>query len=248
MHVIARGAASGQPLLLLHGVGTGARGWAPQLDALADTRHVLAPDLPGFGGSPGPFTLHGAVTQLRAELERRGVECVDVCGLSLGALVALEYTAAWPEQVASLTLCAGFARLPDELRELQAGMVEALAGVPEADFAAVLADVTRAVPEPFRADALADIGGFTPASLAAVMAEASAFDILQPPRFQALHMPVLVLYGEHDAMNAPLCRNLANLLLADLERVPDAGHVANLDAPEAFNALLREFLDKQADV
>jgi pimeloyl-ACP methyl ester carboxylesterase len=245
MHVIERGAAGGRPLVLLHGVGTGARGWAPQMEALSNTRQVLAPDLPGFGGTSGPFTIDGAVQQLRAELERRGVEQIDLGGLSLGALVALAYAAAWPEQVVSLTVCAGFARLPAELREMQIGMVEALQGMPVDAFPSVLADITRAVPEQYRADAESDIAGFTPSSLAAVMQEASAFDILEPPRFLALRMPTLLLYGEHDAINAPLCRNLANLLQAELERVPDAGHVANLDAPEAFNALLRAFLDNQ---
>jgi pimeloyl-ACP methyl ester carboxylesterase len=114
---------------------------------------------------------------------------------------------------------------------------------PEA-FPSVIVDMTRAVPEPYRADAQADISGFTHTTLADVMTEATAFDITQSARFHALRMPTLILYGEHDTMNAPMCRNLANLLQAELERVPDAGHVANLDAPEAFNALLRDFLDK----
>jgi pimeloyl-ACP methyl ester carboxylesterase len=245
MHVIERGPAGGRPLVLLHGVGTGARGWTPQLEALSGTRQVLAPDLPGFGESHGPFTIAGAVEQLRAELERRDVERIDLCGLSLGALVALEYAAAWTEQVASLTVCAGFARLPAEIQGMQTAMVEALRGMPPEAFPSVIVDMTRAVPEPYRAAAHADISGFTHSTLADVMAEATAFDITQSARFQALRMPTLILYGEHDAMNAPMCRNLANLLQAELERVPDAGHVANLDAPEAFNALLRDFLDNR---
>ena len=143
MHVIERGSAGGRPLVLLHGVGTGARGWTPQLEALSDMRQVLAPDLPGFGGSSGPFTIDGAVEQLRVELERRGVERIDLGGLSLGALVALAYAAAWPEQVASLTVCAGFARLPPELQEMQSGMVAALEGMPPEAFASVIVDMTR---------------------------------------------------------------------------------------------------------
>src|SRR6476620_10664458 len=187
MHVIERGSAGGRPLVLLHGVGTGARGWTPQLEALSDTRQVLAPDLPGFGGSSGPFTIDGAVEQLRVELERRGVERIDRGGLSLGALVALAYAAAWPEQVASLTVCAGFARLPPELQEMQSGMVAALEGMPPEAFASVIVDMTRPVPEPYRADAQADLAAFTHVTLAAVMREASAFDLL--PNFQALRMP-----------------------------------------------------------
>jgi pimeloyl-ACP methyl ester carboxylesterase len=57
-------------------------------------------------------------------------------------------------------------------------------------------------------------------------------------------MPALVLVGERDRANASLAAVLArNLPDATLEIVPGAGHVANADAPEAFTALLRAFLD-----
>ena len=57
-------------------------------------------------------------------------------------------------------------------------------------------------------------------------------------------MPTLVLCGERDRVNVKLSRRLAETLPdARFEIVPDAGHVANLDNPEAFNRLLREFLE-----
>ncbi len=56
-------------------------------------------------------------------------------------------------------------------------------------------------------------------------------------------MPTLVLCGERDRINLKLSRRLAEGLPdARFEVVPGAGHVANLDNPEAFNTLLREFL------
>ena len=56
-------------------------------------------------------------------------------------------------------------------------------------------------------------------------------------------MPTLVLCGERDRVNLKLSRRLAEALPdARFEIVPDAGHVANLDNPQAFNRLLREFL------
>jgi 3-oxoadipate enol-lactonase len=57
-------------------------------------------------------------------------------------------------------------------------------------------------------------------------------------------MPVLVLVGENDWANGRLSRKLADQLPnAELEVVPGAGHVANLDAPDAFTEALRRFLD-----
>ena len=47
-------------LVLLHGMGTGASAWQPQLEALGEHYHILAPSLPGYGSRPGPFTLTSA--------------------------------------------------------------------------------------------------------------------------------------------------------------------------------------------
>jgi pimeloyl-ACP methyl ester carboxylesterase len=56
-------------------------------------------------------------------------------------------------------------------------------------------------------------------------------------------MPTLVLCGANDRFNVPLSKALAARLPdARFELVPDAGHVANLDNPEAFNAALERFL------
>jgi 3-oxoadipate enol-lactonase len=57
-------------------------------------------------------------------------------------------------------------------------------------------------------------------------------------------MPVLVLVGADDWANQRLSRKLADQIPgAQLELIPGAGHVANLDAPDAFNEALRSFLD-----
>ena len=54
-----------------YGVGTGARAWAPQVEAFSADYDVLAPFLPGFGPSPGPFTIPSAVASRRSP-KRRG--------------------------------------------------------------------------------------------------------------------------------------------------------------------------------
>ena len=84
---------TGPPLLLVHGLGSSARSWAPIVDALAAHRHVIAIDLPGFGKTP-PLTsevsirtLCDAITDyLRAE----GLLGIDAVGSSMGARLVLE--------------------------------------------------------------------------------------------------------------------------------------------------------------
>jgi pimeloyl-ACP methyl ester carboxylesterase len=86
---------SGEPLVLLHGIGGELCVWEPVLDALAREHEVIAVDLPGFGRSPAlpggvvptPAALAGAVAELLDEL---GVGTAHVCGNSLGGWVALE--------------------------------------------------------------------------------------------------------------------------------------------------------------
>jgi len=91
MHFVRRG--TGRPLLLLHGLGGTWRSWSPIMDALAETRDVIAVDLPGFGETPplageiSIATLADAVTAFCAE---HGLGAVDVVGSSMGARLALE--------------------------------------------------------------------------------------------------------------------------------------------------------------
>jgi 3-oxoadipate enol-lactonase len=141
-----------------------------------------------------------------------GDELLDLCGLSWGALVALRYALERPERVQSLTVTAAFASLPLHLRALQSVMSLAVRVVPRA-----------------------------PHELARPMREGARFDVRD--RLGSLHAPTLVLCGERDRLNLSLSRRLAAAIPdARFEVVPAAGHVANVDNPDAFNQLLAEFL------
>ncbi|MFB6986019.1 alpha/beta fold hydrolase [Streptomyces sp. NPDC056304] len=86
---------SGEPLLLLHGIGHHRQAWDPVLSALTAERDVIAVDLPGFGASPGlpdgvPYDLASVVPVLGAFCESVGLDRPHVAGNSLGGLLALE--------------------------------------------------------------------------------------------------------------------------------------------------------------
>jgi pimeloyl-ACP methyl ester carboxylesterase len=86
---------SGEPLLLVHGLGGERVIWEPVLDLLAAERDVIAVDMPGFGASP-PLpddvdpTPQALASSLGAFLGELGIERAHVAGNSLGAWVALE--------------------------------------------------------------------------------------------------------------------------------------------------------------
>ncbi|MFD5426177.1 alpha/beta fold hydrolase [Streptomyces sp. NPDC127084] len=86
---------SGEPLLLLHGIGHHWQAWEPVIPLLAPERDVIAIDLPGFGNSPGlpdgmAYDLPTVVPLLGALCEALGIERPHVAGNSLGGLLALE--------------------------------------------------------------------------------------------------------------------------------------------------------------
>ena len=83
-------------LILLHAAGQGGRCWQRLAPLLTDTFTVLTPDLPGFNDAPGPFTMAAAVDAV-AELAIAHERPVRLCGLSLGASVALAVGAAHPD-------------------------------------------------------------------------------------------------------------------------------------------------------
>jgi 3-oxoadipate enol-lactonase len=202
-------------LVLLHGLGTGPEAWGPQVEAFGGVREVHTPRL----RLDRRFTVSGEAERLWDELPDRPVE---LCGLSLGALVALCMAAARPERVPRLVLCAGFARLPRRYRLLQAVLGTAVSFAP--------------------ARARAELGGLDGPTIRAVFREGRRFDA--SARLDRLTMPTLVLVGEHDRANTPLARSLAQSLPdARLEIVSGAGHVANVDAPAIFTATLRAFVD-----
>jgi dimethylaniline monooxygenase (N-oxide forming) len=84
---------SGEPLLLVHGLGSRWQVWRPVIDRLSEHHDVIAMDLPGFGASePGdtPPTLDGLVTAVQKFTAELGIERPHVAGNSLGGGIALE--------------------------------------------------------------------------------------------------------------------------------------------------------------
>jgi pimeloyl-ACP methyl ester carboxylesterase len=90
-----RRAGSGEPLVLIHGIGSRWQMWEPVIGPLAERHDVIALDLPGFGASPMPppgtppgiDSLIALVSEFLAHL---GVERPHVAGNSMGGLMALE--------------------------------------------------------------------------------------------------------------------------------------------------------------
>ena len=120
LHYAERGERrEGEPsVLLVHGAGASSAIWMMAMARIARASHVVAIDLPGHGPSPAPeggaaaLSLEAYRDAVRALAEALGLGPSVLVGHSMGALVAIEATLAWPDLVRGLVLCAAAPRLP----------------------------------------------------------------------------------------------------------------------------------------
>lgn len=202
-------------LLFLHGLGQGPDSWSGVLDALGLDTDAACPDLFRLC-SKGPdypslcAALEGCIEDLP--------EPVVLCGLSLGAVLALDYATRRPEKVAGLVLIAPQYKMPRGLLRLQN-------------------IIFRLMPE--RAFAGAGMGKRDTIRLTTSMME---LDFRQ--QLGRVACPVLVLTGEKDAANRKAAGELAKLLPnATFREIPGAGHEVNIDAPGELAAAIRGFAE-----
>ena len=121
-------AGSGEALVLLHGIGSAAVSFRPQLEGLSTRLRVIAWDAPGYGASTPLAMTHPEAGDYAAALHAwfgaLGIERCHLVGHSLGTLIAARFAAEQPKRVLSLTLASiasGHGRLPPaERQRLQA--------------------------------------------------------------------------------------------------------------------------------
>jgi pimeloyl-ACP methyl ester carboxylesterase len=240
-------AGTGPTVLLLHSTVCDRRMWDPQVPALAGAGYrAVRADLRGFGETPMPDQPYDNARDVVDVLDRVGAERAAVVAASGGGRVGLEVAARWPVRVTALmlvsTALAGHEpgaelRAFDEREEelLEAGDV---AGATELNVATWLGphadEATRGKVREMQRHAfevqLADDTDAEPVRVEHDVAAVAA--------------PTLLLSGAHDL---PDFRRIADELagrLPDARHVPLdwAGHLPSLERPDAFNALLLDFL------
>lgn len=215
MYVRELGAGEAPRLVLLHTMRYSHDMWEPQLPRLAGLFRVLAPDLPGYGQSPGPFSFEAAVEEL-GELAGDGE--VHLCGVSLGARVALRFAAERPEAVTSLFLSGCGIRSPRALRVRRVAM--------------------RPVPERFFKRESPGAGKSAAIEVNQALDGLDLSDCL--PRVRAR---TLVTCGARDTRQRRAdARTLSEGILgAELRTIPGAGHLWNRERPELFARTLMEW-------
>lgn len=241
-------AGAGDALLLVHGLFTSARSWSRIIPWLAGHYRVIAPDLPGFGGSEKPtrfaFTREAFAETLCDLLAGVGVPRAHVAGHDLGAAVALTLAADHPEVVDRLALI----NLPPARGHSPVHHRLALAPVlgsaylkqflNRAAFHGYFRDSVYAVPGVYDRATVDDwYDAFDPpeARECALRALRHASDLAAlTPRIAKVRAPTLVVWGERDRHGPThVGRQLANELGgARFDPIARAGHSPHEEAPE----------------
>lgn len=251
LRIAFRRAGDGPPLVLLHGIYGDSRYWLPQLDALSDEFTVVAWDAPGAGDSDDPPESYGFAeyAECLARLVRElGLGRPNVCALSYSGGIALELYRRHRDLPATLILVGAYAgwagSLPADAveRRLRRALAQADRGGKAAarDFVPEL--FAERAPDQLVENAIAMSASFHPAGLR-VMARASAAADLREV-LPEVSVPTLVIHGREDR-RSPL--EVSEALHAGipgsrLAVVEGAGHMTNLEAPDEFNRLVRDFL------
>ena len=237
-------------LVLANSLGTSLAMWDPQVRALAARYRVVRYDQRGHGASPvppGPYASADLGLDLLALLDRLGIDRAHVCGLSLGGMTAMWVAAHAPGRVDRLVLCCTSAWLDRDAYARRAVQVRArgMESVVDAVLGRWFTPAFGAR-DPERLAALRQMLVTTPVEGYAGCCEAIATLDLEN-RLPAIAARTLVVGAAADAaIPAGHAERLAAAIPGSrLRVVPGAGHLANIEQPEAVTALILEHLGRE---
>lgn len=241
--------AAGKPwVVLVHGFPFDRSTWAGQVAALKADFQVLSYDLRGLGHSelgPAPQPLEAYVDDLLALMDHLQIPVAALGGLSMGGYISLRAAQRAPERFWALALCDTKSEPDtDEGKLGRAAGIKALHGNGvEAFSQAMLPKLLLRPSAPAGQALLATMLKNRAVGMANALA-AMQGRTDTTPGLKALKIPTLVLVGSGDAVTPPKGAQVmaAHIPGAKLVILEDAGHVSNLEAPEAFNLELLAFL------
>lgn len=243
---------TGPAVLLLHAFPLSGAMWKKQIAPLRGSFRLIAPDLPGFGGSQppsSPVSIAGYAGLALELLDALGVDKAAVVGLSMGGYVALELQAAAPQRVGALALCDTRAHADTDdgkrAREASARAVEE-EGSTEPLIERLLPNLLSPSASPELRREVERLIGDTSVEGAAAAQRAIARRRDFTQALGKIGCPTLVLVGSHDTLSTPaeMQRIAQALPKARFQTISGAGHLSNIEKPDAFNSALRSFLDE----
>ena len=248
---------TGSPVaLLVHGFPLNRSMWDPQRGSLRSMGvRVIAPDLRGFGasesGPPGPLTMEQHADDLVALLDVLGVsEPIVFVGLSMGGYVGFALWRRHPERVRAFVFADTRASADTATAREDRLRIARLAEEFDSPQPAIDSMLPRLLSPHLRAGSLPErlVRGMMAGSSAQAVANGQrglAARADSSPTLSTITVPTLVIVGEHDVLTPPdesrlIAEGIPNARLVIIDQ---AGHMSNLENPEAFNDALLAFVE-----
>lgn len=250
----------GSSIVLIHGGLVDHRMWQPQVEPFSKKYRVITYDIRGHGQTGGSkkrvYSVQLLAEDLRALLEQLQIDKPVVCGLSLGGIVAQAYAASYPADISALILCdtAVSATLTssDKIQTYLIGWslapsVRIMGARRFTDYAFGLAKLMRgetwfgqnAEAQTYVQEAMRT---FDTAEMAKI------YDLLvrfRTPELEKIKVSTLIINGKHESRSVfrhaeYLQKHISN---TQVTTIPGAGHLSNVENPEAFNERVLSFLE-----
>lgn len=237
-------------IIFIHAFPLDSSMWEPQLSALKGEVSVVAPNLPGFGGSPSAgsvMTMKEAANQVAAFAKERRMSKALICGLSMGGYVALALWRHHPDLVAGFVLANTKAEADDEAaKERRRGLATRLRAEGNGFLVESPPPLLSAGAPPELLDRVKAIIAAQPADSIAAAALGMAERPDASKELAEITVPTLVISSSGDTLipadaTKPLADGIAG---ARYEFIPDAGHLSNMEAAGRFNNLVHDHFQR----
>jgi len=247
-------AGSGEPtIVLLHGGMLDCHMWDDQFELLAKTHRVVRYDASAHGNSTLPPDVYWDHADLRELMNTLEIERAVLVGLSLGGKTAINLALESPKRVQAIVAVSsglsGYRFESEFYLEQKDVMIQAWRA---GEFDAVVESFQRCWTDgPQRSSEEVDpeVREKVRAMARNGLEHAMEGRLIDPPaidRLEELVLPMLMVVGELDM---PGILDIADMVVAanpnaELVKIPDVAHMVNMEAPERFNELLLEYLDR----
>ncbi len=234
-------AMSGATVLCIHDVAGNGNVFAGLLDALADGQRPIAFDLPGHGRSGGLDSL-GAIDAMAAHTkalaDRLDIVAPVLIGDGMGAAVALEIAATWPDWPAAVVVTGGATLTPAPATEVIEQLRQVTAGRARRQF-----DTTGYAPDTPREVYERAFGEWMKTDPRATLGDLQALAAWDgPARIGAIATPVVVVVGEHESPDARAAAAALADAVADgrVVELAGAGRRGVVEQPQALAGIVTD--------
>jgi pimeloyl-ACP methyl ester carboxylesterase len=249
----------GPALVFLHAGVADKRMWRDQMAAFGGSHRVVAYDRRGFGETRYKPETFSHMQDLRAVLDKLGIEQANLVGCSQGGRFAVEFTLAYPKRVSKLVLVApaiGGAPQPEELPDDIDNLLQQAEQAEDQKHY----DLVNRMEAHMWLDGPRSADGRVPGSARDLFLRMNIIPLKSPSpgkdeaakdsfkRLKEIAAPTLLIWGDLDFPHLQeRCALLGKRIkTARSEMMPGTAHLPNLEQPKKFNALLEAFLTDAA--